>query len=191
MNTGAFILMSMAALATGPATDALAQAKATPGTPWLHVRVQESGKGKSSTVNVNLPLSVIQAAVALAPEKIVSNGHVHLGAAGKDLKVADVRKLWKELRESGEAELVSVEEEGQTVKIARRGDQIQVRLTGGPEGETVQVDVPVKLVDALLGGEGSEIDLKSAAAALQTLRGDIVRVDDKDAQVRIWIDERN
>ena len=38
--------------------------------PWIHVRVEDSGK-KASKVHVNLPLSVVQAALEVAPEKIV------------------------------------------------------------------------------------------------------------------------
>ena len=51
--------------------------------------------------------------------------------------------------------------------------------------------MPVSLVDALLSGEGDEVNIQAAVAELQKRRGDIVRVHDSDSNVRIWIDEQN
>jgi hypothetical protein len=55
----------------------------------------------------------------------------------------------------------------------------------------VRVEVPVSLVDALLSGEGDDVNIQAAVAELQKRRGDIVRVHDDDANVHIWIDEQN
>jgi hypothetical protein len=105
--------------------------------------------------------------------------------------VADFRGLWKELKATGDAELVSVEEEGQSVHVGRRGDVVEIRVEKPRGTEQVQVQVPVSLVDALLSGEDEELNLKAAIAELQKRRGDIVRVNDEDSTVRIWIDEGN
>jgi hypothetical protein len=158
-------------------------------TPWLHVRVEEPAK--ASKVHVNLPLTVVEAALALAPEKVVSNGQIHLHDAGHNLKIADMRKLWKELRAAGDAEIVSVQQKDETVSVRRQGDKVLVDVNKLEGKETVKVEVPVAVVDALFAGEGNDLNVKGALAELQKLRGDIVRVNDKSTTVRIWIDEGN
>jgi hypothetical protein len=155
--------------------------------PWLHVRVEEPNR--EAKVSVNLPLSVVEAAMKAAPEKVVSDGRIHLGRHGHDLSLADLRRVWSELRESGDAELVSVEDEDETVRIARAGSQVQIRVEKPGRDTQVHVDLPVTLVDALLSGEGESLDLSAALAEVRKLRGEIVRVKDEDSQVRVWIDE--
>ena len=67
-----------------------ANAGAAESVPWLHVRVEEPGR--EAKVNVNLPLSVVEAALKAAPEKVVSNGRLHLGHHGHDLSLSDLRR---------------------------------------------------------------------------------------------------
>jgi hypothetical protein len=180
-----FVAAGLAALVTVPALRLAAQ---SPATPWLHVRVDEARKG--SKVSVNLPLSVVQAALQAAPEHIASQGRIHLGSHN-DLSVADFRRLWTELKAAGDAELVSVEEEDQSVHVTRRGELVEVRVEKPNGSRQVHVQVPVAVVDALLSGQGEELNLKAAVVELQARRGDIVQVDDTDNKVRIWIDEGN
>lgn len=163
---------------------ALAQEAAT---PWIHVRVEEA---KGTKVNVNLPLPVVQAALELAPDKIIEKQQIRLHH-GHKLKVSDLRKIWAQLADAGDAEFVSIEEEDKTVSVRRIGDRIEVRVDDPDEGGQVRVDVPVALVDALLSGEGDEINIAGALAELGKLRGEIVTVTDKDDTVRVWIDEKN
>lgn len=107
------------------------------------------------------------------------------------MSVSDLRRLWKELRETGDAELVSLEEKDESVRIARAGDLVQIRVAKPGDGEEVHVDVPVALVDALLSGEGEDVNVTAALAEVRKLRGEVVRVSDRDRRVRVWIDERN
>lgn len=163
---------------------ASAQTKA----PWIHVRVEEGNK--DSKVSVNVPLSVAEAALAAAPSPVVTGGKVHIGCHGRGMSVASLRKAWVELRKSGDAEFVSVEESDQTVKIARAGDRVHVRVTStGGKAEKVSVELPVAAVDALFAGEGEDLDLRGALDEIKKVRGDVVQVDDGDSKVRIWIDE--
>lgn len=155
--------------------------------PWIHVRVEEPQK--ESKVSVNVPMTVAMAALSLAPEKVASGGRVHLGEGCKGPSVAELRRMWKELRASGDAEIVSVEEKTQTVKIARAGDKIHVRVDDPSRDQAVNVEVPVTAVDALFSGEGEDLNLRAALEELQKLRGEVVKVDDKNSKVRIWIDE--
>lgn len=159
------------------------------GGAWLHVRVDEHGK--ASKVSVNLPLTVVEAALSAAPQKIVDQGKIKidLGKADHDLSLAEMRKIWQELRAAGDTEIVTVEEEDETVRVSRKGDLVLVRVSKPSQKEEVHVDVPVNLVDAVLAGDGDSVDVKSVIRELRSQRGDIVRVNDKDSAVRIWIDE--
>jgi hypothetical protein len=164
-----------------------AVAQTQPAAPWIHVRVEEAKN--ASRVHVNLPLTVVQAVLEATPELIESQGKIHLG---KDhgLKIEDVRRIWKQVEAAGDAELVSVEDGDETVKVWRKGDQIHVRVEDQGKEEVV-VEVPVSLVDAALSGEGDTVNVKAAIAELQKKRGDIVSVKDEDATVRVCIDEQN
>ncbi len=161
--------------------------------PWIHIEVREDG-GSQTKVDLNLPLSVVQVALDVAPEKIISNGHIKIDHHGHhDLSIADLRRMWQELRDAGEAEFVTVEGEDEKVKVTRDGDTIRIDVEDRShhgESETVHVKVPVSVVDALMSGEGNELNLRDALELLKDERGEIVRVEGGDSDVRIWIDER-
>ncbi len=182
MKTSRIVMAGVAAV--GLAGPLAAQTK----TAWLHVRVEEASR--ESKVSVNLPLSVVEAALAMAPEKIASHGRIRLHDHCKDLKVSELRKMWNELRATGQAEIVSIEEKDEKVRVAKDGDRVLVRVEKLSNKEAVRVDVPVAVVDALLSGEGDELNFDAALGELKKLRGDIVHVNDADSTVRIWIDER-
>ena len=180
-------LFLMGAAAVLLALPALAQQAAN--APWVHIAVVEQGN-KGTAVKVNLPLSAAEVALSVAPDKIAQKGRLNL--KNKDISVADLRKVWKELRATGDAQFVTVEEKNQTIAISRAGRVVQIRVndTSKPEKpQTVHVDVPVGVIDALLAGEGEELDIKNAIAQLRTERGDIVSVRDGTSNIRIWIDE--
>ena len=166
-----------------------AQAQVGTAAAWLHVRVEEA---KGSKVSVNLPLTVVEAALKAAPDAIATDGKFRIGLHDHhNLSVADMRRMWAELKSAGDMELVSVEDKDETVKVARRGDVVQVRVERTGSGEEVRVDVPVSLVDAALAGDGDTIDVKALVRELAKRRGDVVHVNEKDNKVRIWIDESN
>lgn len=158
-------------------------------TAWLHVRVEETRNG--SKVSVNLPLPVVEAVLQAAPDTIAPKGRVRIGCERHGVSVAELRKAWNELKNAGDTELVTVEEKDETVKVARKGDVVQVRVSRTEGEEEVRVDVPVSLVDAALSGDGDTIDVKALFKELQKRRGDVVHVNEKDNKVRIWIDESN
>src|SRR5262245_34539295 len=186
MRLRAFALAGLAA-----ATLAVPGHSETPGErAWVHVRVEEHGRG--SKVSVNMPLSVVDAALQAAPDKVISNGHIRLGHFGdddRDLSVSDLRKAWSELKATGDAEFVTVEEENEKVRIAREGNLVLVHVEKPSGREAVRVEVPIEVVDALLSGQGQELNVRAALVELQKRRGDVVRVHDDDSTVRIWIDE--
>lgn len=189
MKTAVAAVMAAAGALAVPAVRGASQ---DAGTAWVHVRVDEPGK--NSRVRVNLPLTVVEAALKAAPETIGADGRIHIGRHGRHgrhVSVAEMREAWAQLKTAGDAELVSVEEEdGDHVTVARRGDMVQVRVQGRPgRAEQVRVDVPTAVVDALLSAPGEELNVKAAIAELRAMKGEIVSVKDEDSTVRIWIDE--
>jgi hypothetical protein len=155
--------------------------------PWLHVRVEEA---RGSKVNVNLPLSVVEVALKAAPQTVVGDDHLHLGLKGRDLKISDIRRIWQELKKTPDVDFVTAEERDEKVTVAKKGDLVFVKVekTGGRE--EVHIEVPTAVVDALFEGDGDNLNVRGALALLQSRRGDIVRVNDKDNTVRVWIDEK-
>jgi hypothetical protein len=159
-------------------------------TPWIHVEVHEN-EADASHVKVNLPLSVVQIALEAAPEKIVDDGKIRIHHIDEDFDVEDLRRMWNELRSAPESEWVTFENKGEKVSIRREADQILVEVDDRRDAGTVRVQVPLRVVDALFSGEGQELNLKEAISELDSLRGDIVRVDDGNTKIRVWIDEKD
>jgi hypothetical protein len=155
---------------------------------WVHVRVEEANR--QSKVSVNLPVSVVDAALEAAPEEIMSHGRIHLGRMGRhQLSISDLRKAWNEMKATGDAEFATVEDDDQTVRIARAGNLMLVHVDKPNGKESVRVELPIEVVDALFSGQGEELNLRAGFAELKKRRGDIVRVKDDHSTVRIWIDE--
>lgn len=159
---------------------------------WIHVRVDEQDGAK---VNVNLPFSLIEVALELAQDEIMSgehgpmrDGHISIGHGDHDLDVADLRRMWSELRASGDAEYVNVQDDGEQVRIYREGDVVYINVSEG-DTENVRVQVPFAVVDTLLEGEGDELNLVGAVRQLASSNnGEIISVNDGETTVRVWID---
>ena len=181
------------ALAVLMASDgARAQSESESGArPWLHVRVSEKGDAAAS-VNVNLPLSAVEAVVALLPDRIMSRGRMRLHR-DHELSVSDLRTLWDAVRDTEDSEFVSIDHDDGQVRVARSGDVIQIRIDGRDDDDddvkSVRVEIPVDVVDALLSGDGDTLNLVGALERLKERRGDLVRITDGDERVHIWIDE--
>ena len=108
-----------------------------------------------------------------------------------DIAVEELRQMWLELKNSDDAEFVSVEDGDKSVRVAREGARLLVDVDGHGDkdgSKSLRIDVPVTLVDALFAGEGATLDLQGALAELRDERGDIIAVEDGEKQVRIWID---
>ncbi len=153
---------------------------------WIHVRVVENGEGHK--VSVNVPVSLAQVALEVAPRDIMEKGRLKLQE--KDISVADLRRLWAELKASGDAEFVTVEEKDKTVRLSRAGDYLHVNISDQSEkNEKVQIRMPLTVVDALLSGDGESMNIGAALNELKGQHGEIITVEGSDNQVRIWIDD--
>lgn len=182
MKRTMLIAAGLLALGVLPGTRASAEP------PWLHVRVEEPGR--QSKVNVNLPLNIVEVALQAAPQVLATKGRIHLGHDYHNMSIADFRRIWNELKKTGDTDLVTVEDRDERVRVGRKGDVVEVRVERKGK-EEVHVEVPVEVVDALFSGEGDELNIKAAISQLQKRRGDIVRVNDETSTVRIWIDEKS
>ena len=188
----------LSAPAAGAASLALAFALAAvpafgqPARPWLHVQVQ--GESDETRVEVNLPLSAVEALADSLGERMLDEvvedfGEV-AGEGGRgDLRIGDIRALWQALREEPGA-WVEVEEAGEGRLRARMdaGEVRIVRIVGTGEEGALSIRFPAALGDALFaGGEQDDLDIPAALRSLADHEGDLVTVTGGDAQVRIWI----
>jgi hypothetical protein len=92
-------------------------------------------------------------------------------------------------------EFVTVESGDDHVRVAKSGRYLVVKVNGGGSedgAETVDVKVPIEVVDALLQAPEGQLNVKAAIQALVKYgTGDIVQVRDGKSRVRIWIDDRS
>ncbi len=158
---------------------------------WIHIRVDETDGAK---VNVNLPIALLEVAMEIAQEHgmdaMEKHGGMHFGRH-TDMDVADLRRMWNGLRDSGDAEYVHVEDGDELVRIYRAGDRVHIEVDDDGD-ESVRVEVPFSVVDILLEGEGYELNLVGALRELANSNGgEIIQVNDGDTTVRVWIDDQN
>ena len=154
---------------------------------WLHVQIDS--EGGDGNVAVNLPLRAVEAVMAMAPDYILSSDGRLLVAEEHGVSVSDIRQAWQGVKDAGDADFVTFQEDERTVRVARSGDQIVVRVEG--DNENLRVDLPLALVDALLSGDGETLNVAAALDQLSTLRGDIVRVTEDERQIRVWVDQQS
>lgn len=181
MKTRALALVALAVLLLGARTPA---ASPSAETRWLHVHVE--APGKRSRIRVNLPLSAVEAGLKAAPDSIALDGGIPLG---RNMDLDRFRQVWKDVETAGDAEIVAVEEGDTRENISKKGGRLLIHLQDDRESKTIDVDLPGRVVDALFSGDSEELNIRAAAEHLRTMRGEVVRVHDRNSTVRIWIDE--
>ena len=144
------------------------------------------------SVNLNLPLSVVEPLFRLAAPLIASAGRVALPGHDAPLDMEAMHSLWRAIENVGDTEFLTVESEDETVRIARTGDQIHVQMEECDEEgrETADIRLPIVILDALFSGDSNSLNVSAAVDRLSELRGDIVHATGDDYQVRVWVDER-
>jgi hypothetical protein len=178
-----------AALAIGVFALAVSIGTALAADRWIHVSVDEKGSD-GQRVRVNVPLSVVEKIIPQIQDEHMSEGKLHLG--DEEFDKVDLKAMWNALKETGDAEFVTIEGADQNVRVAREGDYFVVKVReSGEKRSTVDARLPLDVVDALMTGDGDELDLSAALRVLSRHEGDLVTVNDEDSHVRIWIDGRN
>lgn len=175
----------------GPTLSALLLCLALPGLAsasdlWLHVRVEENDGAR---VKVNVPVSMVEKAIGMVPAEHVRQGRIHLDDCCNDLTPAELRELWQEIKDSPDMTFVTVEEENESVRVWKEAGYLKVHVREHGDEELVDVQVPLRVVDALLSGEEDELDIEAAIRALvEEGEGELVTVTSEDERVRVWVD---
>jgi hypothetical protein len=158
---------------------------------WLHISVDED---RGERVRVNIPLSLVEELLPLIQVEEFDRGTIRLDNLGVDdeFENIDLYELWDAIQKVGDAEFVRVQSDDDDIRVVKEGDWLLIEASEGSRSE-VQVRFPLAVVDALLSGEPGELDLLAAVEALgkHGQGGDLVRVNDGDTKVRIWIDDAN
>ena len=150
---------------------------------WLHVKVEENDDTK---VTVNLPMSVVSKALPMLPQEHFSGSDMHIDHM--DMSIAELRELWQEVQNTPDVTFVTVEDGDENVKVWKENGYLMVSVIEDG-GENVEVRVPARVVDALLSGDGDELNLIGAMEALvDEGEGQLVTVTGDDEKVRVWVD---
>ncbi len=151
---------------------------------WLHVKVDERGGAK---VTVNLPLALAEKAMAMIPEDEMRHGRLQLDEG--EWTVEELRARWAEVAVAPDVTFVTVEDDDQNVRVWKEAGYLRVQAREAGDGETVDVRAPAPVVEALLSGEGEELNVGAAVEALAAHgEGEIVAVSDDRERVRVWVD---
>jgi len=177
-------LLGMALLAAGLATTAQRAAAAD---LWLHIDVN----GKGEQANVNPPLSMVRSMAPMLEEK--GHGAKRLRVRDKDLSVSELRQAWREIENGPDANYVTVRDRDSDVRIGKQGDYLRLKVKDhGPNGEDVEMKLPLELVAALLSSDGDELNFVAALEALARRgEGELLTVNGNEETVRIWVDSHS
>jgi hypothetical protein len=181
---GATALISTVLMATQAAP-------AAPADRYLHVQVSESNK-QGENVNVNVPLAVAEKVLPTIDRGPLHQGRVTISS--ESFQGIDLPTIMEAIRSGPDGQIVSVKEKDENVDVSKANGNIVVHVRDkGPQGEKVDVTVPVQVVNALFSGtQKGELDV---AAALQALdqAGDtfLVTVEDASEHVRVWVDSHS
>lgn len=152
---------------------------------WLHVRVQEDGPD-GERVSVNIPIQLVEAILPTIETDEMKEGKIDWDET--ELEGIDLREMLKAFQDAPDAEFVTVEGADESVRVAKENGFLVIRADED-DGEKVRVTMPLDVVDAMISGDSSKLDLLAALDALASYDGgDLVTVESEDSHIRIWID---
>jgi len=158
---------------------------ATDQTRWLNVHVTEKGDG--TNVQVHLPLQLVVAVLNSIDVENFHGGKVHLDIDDADI---DWPQLMAAVKESPDGEFVKVDSPDAQVQVSKRDGMLYVNvIETAEEHATVNVTLPMAMIDALQIDEENRIDMAALLTSLDQLpNGDLVTVEADDASVRVWVE---
>jgi hypothetical protein len=167
-----------AALAAVP----LAMASVVAGTGVVVVDVKEAD---GTRIVVPVPLLLAETAAHLVPAHATRQAMKNMEEARRYLPVAE--EVMAAIAEAPDAELVSVDDGDEHVRIHKVGDEIQIRVTG--RREKVSVNVPIDLVQKTLREvhHGKMYPEDFVGLLRQARMTDLVDVVDGDDHVKISV----
>lgn len=163
---------------------------AAPAEKYLHVNVEDSAQGES--VKVNVPLAMAEKILPAINNHDLHDGKVSIHNA--EMNGVDLRVLLDAVRTAPDNEFVTVKDRDSNVRVAKANGNIIVHVIDTrSKDQTVDVTVPLKIVDALVAtAKNDQLDIAAALEALSDA-GDIVlvTVQDSTQKVRVWVDSLN
>jgi hypothetical protein len=167
-----------------------APAMAAPAEKYLHVNVEDAAQGES--VKVNVPLALAEKILPAINNQDLHDGKVSIHNA--DMNGVDLRAVLDAVRTAPDNEFVTVNDKDSNVRVAKANGNIIVHVIDAKsKDQTVDVTVPLKIVDALVAtAKDDQLDIAAALRALSDA-GDIVlvTVHDSGQKVRVWVDSLN
>lgn len=157
---------------------------------WLHVAV-DTQNPKGERVRVNLPLSLAESLLGAVKHGRLEAGKIRINEFKVDN--IDLRRAFEAIKSAKDGEFVTVDSTDANVRVAKEKGLIIVKARDSRNKTgTVDVRVPIEVVDALFSGGPDELNLIAALRALAG-KGDIelVRVKDTESTVRVWVDAKN
>lgn len=157
---------------------------------WIHVKVDGHGT-KDERVSINMPLNMVRNLSGMVSDDDRHHGRMRIH--DHDYNVSDLRRAWREIEHGPDANFITVKDPDSDVKIAKRGDYLEMRAVDRhSKREEVEARVPLPVVAALLSGDGDEINLDAALDELSRHgQGELLTVHSDDETVRIWIDHQS
>jgi hypothetical protein len=158
-------------------------------TRYLHVRV--SNPANHELVRVNVPLMLAEKVIPAINHGELRDGKIRIGNFNAD-KV-NVRAILDALKTAPEGEFVTVQDNGNDVRVAKEHGQMVVHVIDKNSKENVDVTVPWDVVQALISDTTeNQLNVEAAIKALENV-GDttLVRVSGHDENVRVWVDSQS
>ena len=158
---------------------------------WLHVRVQDGGPD-GERVSVNVPLQLIESLLPMIEANVLSDGRLRLDH--DEFEGLDLAAVLAALRDSPDGRFVNVQGPDESVRVAKERGYLVVRAeergAGSREAdETVDVRLPLAVVEAMLVDGRTELDLVAGLRKLAEFEGEeLISVRSRDEHVRVWID---
>jgi ribonuclease HI len=156
---------------------------------YLHVRV--SNPTTHELVRVNVPLTLAEKVIPAINHGQLREGKVCIGNFKAD--DVNIRAILAALKTAPEGEFVTVQDTDDNVRVAKEHGQLVVHVIDQKGNENVDVTIPWQVAQALISDTtDNELNVEAAVKALETV-GDttLVRVNDHDETVRVWVDSNN
>lgn len=152
---------------------------------WLNVNVLDKSDG--TKVEVHLPIQLVVAVLNSVDAENFHGGKVQLDIEDADI---DWPQLLAAVKDAPDGEFVKVDAPDGKVQVSKRAGTLYVNVVeSSEEHATVNVTLPVAMIDALKFDDANQIDMAALLTGLDQLpNGDLVTVEADDATVRVWVE---
>jgi hypothetical protein len=152
---------------------------------WLNVNVLDKSDG--TKIEVHLPIQLVVAVLNSVDVENLHGGKVQLDIEDADI---DWPQLLAAVKGAPDGEFVKVDAPDAKVQVSKRAGTLYVNVIETAEDHaTVNVTLPMSMIDALKFDDANQIDVAALLTGLDQLpKGDLVTVEADDATVRVWVE---